>query len=96
MNQRLEVEAGLRQLLGDLQSDLPGSELAARTSFRPEDRLVEDLGLDSVSLLTLAVEVEDLFEICLDEQDERQLATLGDLVRVIELKLRKSGGESEH
>ena len=32
-------------------------------------RLVEDLGLDSIQLLTLAVEVENHFEVALDEFD---------------------------
>ena len=34
-----------------------------------ELRLVEDLGLDSIQLLTLAVEVENHFEVTLDEFD---------------------------
>lgn len=35
----------------------------------PPQRLVADLGLDSVQLLTLAMEVENHFEITLDEVD---------------------------
>ncbi len=48
--------------------------------------LVEDLELDSLRLLTLAVEVENHFRICLDEEDEDEIETVGDLVRVIERK----------
>jgi len=53
----------------------------------PELRLVEDLELDSVGLLTLAVEVEDTFRICLDAGDEAAIRTVGDLEAVIARKL---------
>jgi acyl carrier protein len=50
-------------------------------------RLVEDLHLDSIRLLTLAAEVENHFRIFLDELDEGAIATVGDLVSVIGRKL---------
>ena len=55
-------------------------------------RLVEDLRLDSIRLLTLAMEVEDHFRICLDESDEAGIATVGDLVALIQAKLTKEAG----
>ncbi len=54
---------------------------------RSEMRLVEDLELDSMRLFTLATEVENYFRIRLDEGDETDLVTVGDLVAVIERKL---------
>lgn len=53
----------------------------------PEMRLVEDLRLDSVRLLTLAAEVENRFRILLDETDEGGIQTVGDLVAVVRRKL---------
>lgn len=53
----------------------------------PAMRLVEDLRLDSLRLLTLAVEVENRFRICLDEEDEETIATVGDLVDAVRRKL---------
>jgi acyl carrier protein len=53
----------------------------------PELRLAEDLGLDSVGLLTLAVEVEDHFRVCLDAEEEAAIRTVGDLERVLVAKL---------
>ena len=50
-------------------------------------RLVEDLELDSIRLLTLAMEIEDHFEICLDEADEESIQTVADLVGVVRRKL---------
>jgi len=51
--------------------------------LRPEMRLVEDLGLDSLKLLTLTVEVENRFRIRLDEETEARIETVSDLVDAI-------------
>lgn len=48
----------------------------------PEMRLVEDLRLDSLKLLTLAVAIEDRFRIRLDDV-ESELETVGDLIAAI-------------
>jgi acyl carrier protein len=53
----------------------------------PEMRLVEDLRLDSIRLLTLAAEVENRFQILLGEEEEAGIETVGDLVRIVERKL---------
>ena len=50
-------------------------------------RLVEDLRLDSIRLLTLAVEVENRFRVRLGEEDEARIETVGDLVSVVRRKL---------
>ncbi len=55
----------------------------------PEMRLVEDLRLDSIRLLTLAAEVENRFRVRLDELDEGAVETVGDLVTIVK---RKTGG----
>ena len=53
----------------------------------PEMRLVEDLRLDSVRLMTLAAEIENRFRILLDEADELAIETVADLVDVVRRKL---------
>jgi acyl carrier protein len=53
----------------------------------PDMRLVEDLRLDSIRLLTLAAEVENHFEIRLDEADEAGIETVGDLVSLVDARL---------
>ena len=50
-------------------------------------RLVEDLELDSIRLMTLAMEVEDRFRICLDEDDEAAIVTVADLIAAVGRKL---------
>ena len=49
--------------------------------LHPELRLVEDLELDSLKMLTLALEVENHFRVCLDQ--EAAIETVGDLVAAI-------------
>jgi acyl carrier protein len=53
--------------------------------LRPETRLVEDLELDSLKSLTLALEVENHFRVCLDE--ETAIVTVGDLMEIIRERL---------
>lgn len=72
---------------------LRGVEAVAREhldrheELEPGMDLVEDLELDSLLLLTLAVEVENRFRICLDQEDEASIRTVGDLVEVVHRKL---------
>lgn len=72
---------------------LAGIEDVARTHvgytgvLRPELRLVEDLELDSLKAMTLALEVENRFRICLDPETEATIETVGDLVGVVGLLL---------
>lgn len=59
-------------------------------ALTPSLRLVEDLRLDSIRLLTLAAEVENRFRVVLDEEDELRLETVGDLVDLLAAKLQVS------
>ncbi|HXO21014.1 MAG TPA: phosphopantetheine-binding protein [Thermoanaerobaculia bacterium] len=56
-------------------------------ALAPEMRLVEDLRLDSIRLLTLAAEVENRFHVLLGEEDEAGIETVSDLVSVVRRKL---------
>jgi acyl carrier protein len=68
-------------------ADVARRHLDWQGPFTPEMRLVEDLRLDSVRLLTLAVEVENRFRVLLDEVDEAGIETVGDLVAIVRRKL---------
>jgi acyl carrier protein len=56
-------------------------------ALRPEMLLAEDLELDSLKKLTLAVEVENRFRICLDPESERQIVSVADLVEAVGSRL---------
>ena len=49
----------------------------------PSMRLVEELLLDSIKLLTLAVEIENHFRVRLPDEIAAEVATVGDLVDAI-------------
>ena len=68
-------------------ADVARTHVGYRGTLRPEQRLVEDLELDSLRALTLAVEVENRFRICLQPENEARISTVGDLVREIEREL---------
>lgn len=51
--------------------------------LHPEQRLFEDLELDSIKALTLVVEIENHFRIALEPDIETEIVTVGDLVRAI-------------
>jgi len=58
-----------------------------------ESRLQEDLGLDSMGLLTLALEVENHFDLCLDEPPDQPPTTVAEL---IDLVIRRQEEVAEH
>lgn len=74
-----------------------GVEVVAREHLARHEKLelgmdlIEDLELDSLLLLTLAVEVENRFRICLDQEDEAAIRTVGDLVEIVHRKLTQGG-----
>jgi acyl carrier protein len=70
-------------------ADVARLHLGWEGGLAPEMRLVEDLRLDSIRLLTLAAEVENRFRVRLDELDEGAVETVGDLVTIVK---RKTGG----
>ena len=75
---------------------LRGIEAVAREHLdRPgaltvEMDLIDDLELDSLLLLTLAVEVENRFRVCLDQEDEAAIRTVGDLAETVHRKLEQA------
>lgn len=62
-------------------TEVAWQHLGWKGELRAEMRLVEDLELDSLKTLTLAIEVENHFRICLDE--EAEILTVGDLAAII-------------
>lgn len=69
-------------------------ELSGIKEIKPEDNLKEDLALDSLSMVTLLLEIEEIFEIELDESDMNpfDLNTVEDAVKLVE---KYRGDENE-
>ena len=67
------------------------SELSGEKRIKNSARLQEDLSLDSLSMVTLLIEIEEQFGIELDEKDMNPLE-LTDVQSVIDM-VKKYGGE---
>jgi acyl carrier protein len=72
-----ETEAGLREIMAD-RLGIPADQIAL------DARLVEDLGLDSLDAVELAIAVERRFEIEVAEEELARLRTVADVVGLIE------------
>ena len=73
----VEIMAGI--------AEVARTHLEWNGELRPEMRMVEDLELDSLKTLTLALEVENKFRVYLDQDGD--LVTVGDLVAAIRRQL---------
>jgi len=58
-------------------------ELELPRQVQPSDRLVEDLGLDSMTLTTLAVALEDRFQVVLTDDEATRIRTVAELARCV-------------
>jgi acyl carrier protein len=76
---REEILAGIAEVAAEF--------LEYEGELDPRARLVEDLGFDSLKLMTLAAEVENRFRVALDAADDAAIETIGDLVDRLEAKL---------
>jgi len=56
----------------------------------PEDdlRLIEDLGIDSLTMMEIVILVEDVLQMSINNEELRHLRTLGDVKQFIECKVR--------
>lgn len=71
--------------------DLLRRECRVEGPLTPDTRLVEDLGLDSLQFLGLAVALENRFRLPLGEDPDRPPTTLGELSRLVEQRLQEVG-----
>lgn len=56
-----------------------------------QTELVADLGIDSLGVMEAVADIEDRFELTISDDELREVATLGDVVRAIEDRLRADG-----
>ncbi len=53
--------------------------------------LVADLGIDSLGVMEVVADLEDKFELTIADSELRDVATLGDVVKAIEVRLKQDG-----
>ena len=61
------------------------------TEIRPESRIVEDLGADSLEAVELAIRLEERFEIEIDDQVAARLVTVQDVIEYLSVTLKVKG-----
>lgn len=52
-------------------------------NIKPESRIKDDLGADSLDLFELISKIEDEFDVSIEEDDYGKLVTVGDIVDYI-------------
>jgi len=80
-----DVASGLKEIMA-ARLGLPAEQLV------PEARLVEDLGLDSLDAVELAISVERKFDIEVPEEELTKLKTVADMVALVESRVQQAPG----
>ena len=80
-----DVAEGLREIMA-ARLGLPAEQLV------PEARLAEDLGLDSLDAVELAISVERKFDIEVPEEELTKLKTVADMVALVESRVKQAPG----
>ncbi len=76
---RQEIMEKLTEILKDRGFEVEG--------ISEESKLVEDIGLDSLDLVDLTMDIEDAFSIQIPDEDLPKLDTVGKVVDYIEQKV---------
>ncbi|KDN57463.1 MAG: acyl carrier protein [Exiguobacterium sp.] len=72
----VDVQAAVAEKLG-----VDVAEVTADKSFK------DDLGADSLEVMEMVMDLEDKFDITIEDEDAEKLATVGDVVAYIETKV---------
>ena len=75
--QQNDIQATLTRVLGEVAKVNP-------TAVARDKRLREDLGLDSLTLIEVAVAAEDAFGVPLPDEDLECFQTVGDLIDYVQ------------
>ena len=72
------------------------SELTTSSSIETKNELQNDLGLDSIRLVTLLVMIEETFDIILDESDMNpfDLIKVNDVINLVEKYTGRNNNEN--
>lgn len=68
---------------------LDHTETSAEITEQTE--LVADLGIDSLGVMEVVADIEDKFDMTIADKELRDVATLGDVVKAIEVRLEQTG-----
>lgn len=80
----------LEMILDASDEDVPLETLTAETSLR------DDLDLSSMQAITLVMDLEDAFSVEVEDEEIEALATVGDVLALLDRKLDAADGDPTH
>ncbi len=86
MPQNLDLKGIIRHVTGVIIGDLKLEDVTVDT-FNPDMDLVDELGIDSMDLATIALVLQDEYRIVIDEDDYPKLKTVRLIADYIKEKL---------
>lgn len=76
------------QLLDIIKPYLP--EDVSVESIKQDSHLINELNINSANLVDIALDVEDTFDIILENEDMERMQTVSDALAIIQAKLKAS------
>ena len=83
-----------RQLL-EMILEASDEDVALET-LTPTTSLRDDLDLSSMQAITLVMDLEDAFKVEVEDEEIEALATVGDVLALLDRKLEASAGDTAH
>ncbi|MBO5395777.1 MAG: acyl carrier protein [Clostridia bacterium] len=74
-------------MVSDKIKELLEELFAEEIDLSPDMYLMRDLGLDSLDIVELVLEIEDTYEIEIDEEEREKIRTVADLVNAVESRM---------
>jgi len=81
----LEKESRYQELKGIVENYLPEDVSAERITL--ESHFINELNINSANLVDIVLDVEDAFDIMLENEDMDQMQTVQDALRIIDSKI---------
>ena len=81
-----DIKGIIRHIAGIIIEELKLENVTADT-FNPDLDLIDELGIDSMDLATIALVLQDEYKIVIDEDDYPKLKTVSLIAQYIEEKL---------
>ena len=87
MPKKNDIKGIIKHVAGIIIEELKLENVTADT-FNPDMDLIDELGIDSMDLATIALVLQDEYKIVIDEDDYPKLKTVGLIAEYIEEKLK--------
>ena len=80
-------------IYGILERELPRDPTLSLADAPGDARLVDEFGMDSLSLMEAVMSIEDVLGVTIDNSELRKITTLDDLNAFVRGKLENAGGD---